>query len=326
MIARRKFLSSAAAGLTATMLPSLPASAAVKLARLIVGFPPGGSIDFVARLLADQLKPYAETVVVENRGGAGGRIALEALRSAPPDGTVMALTPGDQLSLFPHIYKNLSYDAKRDFAPVSTVCSVQFLVSIGAMVPTSVETLDSFVKWCRANPKQASYGTPGNGTRQHLLGEILARQAGVEFVHVPYNGAPPAMQDLLAGSIAANISVISTAVPHIKAGKVRALLTTAPTRSTILPEVPTAKEVGYPAIEATEAFGILLPRSSPVGVIDALNAAIRLALTSKSVAEGLAKFSFDSLPTTPAEYSGIIKADHAHWSEVVRATGFKPVE
>jgi tripartite-type tricarboxylate transporter receptor subunit TctC len=326
MIGRRKFLSSVAAGLTAATLPALPASAAVKLARLIVGFPPGGSVDFVARLLADQLKTYAETVIVENRGGAGGRIALEALRSAPADGTVMALTPGDQLSLFPHIYKSLPYDAERDFSPVSTVCSVQFLFSVGPMVPTSVETFESFVRWCRENPKKASYGTPGNGTRQHLLGEILAREAGLEFVHVPYNGAPPAMQDLLAGSIAANISVISTAVPHIKAGTVRALLTTARTRSTVLPEVPTAKEVGHPELEATEAFGILLPRSAPVGVIGALNAAIRLAMTSKSVTEGLAKFSFDSLPATPVEYSDIIKADHARWSEIVRATGFKPVE
>lgn len=326
MIARRKVLSSFAAGLTASMLPGLSASAAVKLARLIVGFPPGGSVDFVARLLAEQLKPYAETVVVENRGGAGGRIALEALRTAAPDGTVMVLTPGDQLSLFPHIYKNLPYVVDRDFAPVSTVCTVQFLICVGSMVPTSVDTLGAFVEWCRVNPKQASYGTPGSGTRQHLLGEMLARRAGFEFVHVPYNGAPPAMQDLLAGSIAANISVISTAVPHIKAGKVRALLTTASTRSMILPQVPTAKEVGHPMLEATEAFGILLPRSTPIGVIDALNAAVRRAVTSKPVAEGLAKFSFDALPTTPVEYSEIIKVDRARWSEVVRSTGFQAVE
>ena len=156
MIARRRFLSSVAGGLTAAMLPSLPTSAAVKLARLVVGFPPGGSIDFVARLLAEQLKTYAETVVVENRGGAGGRLALEALRTAPPDGTVMVMTPGDQLSLFPHIYKNLPYNAQRDFSPVSTVCTVQFLITVGPMVPTSVDTLDAFITWSRANPKMAS--------------------------------------------------------------------------------------------------------------------------------------------------------------------------
>ena len=327
MISRRSILSSVfAGGLAAAMPPRGLVSAALKQARLIVGFPPGGSVDFVARLLAEQLKGYADTVVVENRSGAGGRIALETLRTAAPDGTVMALTPGDQLSLFPHIYKSLPYDAQRDFAAVGTVCSVQFLITVGPLVPASVDTLQSFVNWCRANPKLASYGTPGNGTRQHLLGETLARQTGCEFVHVPYNGAPPAMQDLLAGSIAANISVIATAAPHIKAGKIRALLTTAPTRSAILPEVPTAREAGYPMLEATEAFGVLVPRQTPVGIVDALNGAIRSAVATKLAAEGLAKFAFDPLPSSSVEYGELIKADYARWGEVIRTTGFKPVE
>ena len=238
----------------------------------------------------------------------------------------MVMTPGDQLSLFPHIYKNLPYNAQRDFSPVSTVCTVQFLITVGPMVPTSVDTLDAFITWSRANPKMASYGTPGNGTRQHLLGETLARRAGIEFVHVPYNGAPAAMQDLLAGAIAANISVISTALPHIRAGKLRGLVTSAPTRSPTLPEVQTAREAEYPMLEATEAFGILVPGSTPVGVIDTLNAANRTALTTKSVVEGLAKFSFEPLPSTPAEYSALIKADFARWAEVIRTTGFKPID
>ena len=180
MIDRRRFIAMSALGLAGSAIPQAAWSQpAHKLARLVVGFPPGGSLDVVARLLAEQLKGYAETVIVENRPGAGGRIALGALRNSPPDGTLMVLTPGDQLSLFPHIYRSLPYDPFRDFVTVSTVCTVQFLLTVGPMVPSSVDTLQSFIAWCRANPKLASYGTAGAGTRQHFIGagSLRARPA-----------------------------------------------------------------------------------------------------------------------------------------------------
>lgn len=326
MIDRRRFIAMSALGLAAATPRAGWSQATRKLARLVVGFPPGGSLDVVARLLAEQLKGYADSVIVENRPGAGGRIALEGLRNSPPDGSLMVLTPGDQLSLFPLVYKSLAYDPFKDFVAVSTVCTVQFLLTIGPMVPTSVDTLQSFIAWCRANPKLASYGTAGAGTRQHFIGESLSRVAGFEFVHVPYKGAPPAMQDLLAGQIAANVSVISTALANIEAGKVRALLTSAPTRSAALPQVPTAREAGYAALEAVETFGLLLARSTPQVTVDALNAATRRAIAGPTAREGLAKLSFEPAGSTPEEFAALIKFDFEKWSGVVRNSGFKPID
>jgi tripartite-type tricarboxylate transporter receptor subunit TctC len=327
MIDRRRFIAMSALALAAAALPRAACSQATrKLARLVVGFPPGGSLDVVARLLTEQLKGYADSVIVENRPGAGGRIALEGLRNSPPDGSLMVLTPGDQLSLFPLVYKSLAYDPFKDFVPVSTVCTVQFLLTIGPMVPTSVDTLQSFIAWCHANPKLASYGTAGAGTRQHFIGESFSRAAGFEFVHVPYKGAPPAMQDLLAGQIAANVSVISTALPSIEAGKVRALLTSAPRRSAALPQVPTAREAGYAALEAVETFGLLLARGTPQVTVDALNAATRRAIASATAREGLTKLSFEPAGSTPEEFAALIKFDFERWSGVVRTSGFKSID
>lgn len=327
MIDRRRFIAMSSLGLTAIAFPEAAWSQALhKLVRLVVGFPPGGSLDVVARLLAEQLKGYAESVVVENRPGAGGRIALGSLKSSPADGTTILLTPGDQLSLFPHIYTSLPYDPQKDFATVSTVCTVQFLLAVGPMVPSSVDTLQSFLSWCRANPKLASFGTAGAGTRQHMIGEALSRAAGVELVHVPYKGAPPAMQDLLAGQIAANIAVISTALSQIQTGQLRGLMTSAPKRSAALPQVPTAREAGFPDLEAIEAFGLLLPGGTPPAIVEALNAATQQALVSPALREGLAKLALEPAGSTPGEYTALIMSDTEKWSGIVRASGFKPMD
>jgi tripartite-type tricarboxylate transporter receptor subunit TctC len=182
MPSRRRFiaLSSATAGLAG--LASVSASGQANIinrnARIMVGFPAGSSPDVVARLLAEHMKGYAPSVIVDNRPGAGGRLPLEALKGAERDGSVMVLTPGDQVALFPHVYAKLGYDALRDFAPVSTVCTVQFLLTIGSLVPADVKTVGDFVAWCRANPKLASYGSPGEGTRPHFMAASLARSAG----------------------------------------------------------------------------------------------------------------------------------------------------
>ena len=201
MLTRRRFVSGL--GLTAAVLPldATRAQSISRPARIVVGFPPGGGVDYVARLLVDPLKSFSPAVTVENRAGAGGRIALEATKLAPADGTMMVLTPGDQLALFPHVYKSLAYDPLRDFQPVTTVCTVPFLLTIGPMVPKEVDTPESFIAWCRANPKHSSYATAGAGTRPHFIGTALAKAAGIEFTHVPYQGAQPAIADLLGGHI-----------------------------------------------------------------------------------------------------------------------------
>ena len=330
MPSRRRFiaLSSASAGFAELVSVSAWGQANVinRNARIMVGFPAGSSPDLVARLLAEHMKGYAPSVIVDNRPGAGGRLPLEALKGAERDGSVMVLTPGDQVALFPHVYAKLGYDALRDFAPVSTVCTVQFLLTIGSLVPADVKTVGDFVAWCRANPKLASYGSPGEGTRPHFMAASLARSAGVPMTHVPYKGGPPVVQDLLAGQIAAALNVVSNVLPHVQAGRLRALATTAPKRSAVLPDVPTAREAGYPAMEGVEWFGLFLPIGTPNEVVSGLNIAVRKSLASDAIKSNFAKQSFESAGCTPAELAQLIKSDREMWAATVAASGFTPLD
>jgi tripartite-type tricarboxylate transporter receptor subunit TctC len=330
MITRRHFVTASASTGIACALPGLArqarAQVVAKNARMLVGFPAGGSIDVVARLLVDQMKGYAASMIVDNRPGAGGRIALDTLKGGDADGSMIILTPGDQITLFPHVYKKLGYSPLQDFIPVSTVCTVQFLLTVGPMVPAHVKTLADFVEWCRANPKLATYGTPGAGSRPHFLGVTLARGAGFEFVHLPYKGGAPAIQDLLGGQIPATISVISNALSHVQSGGLRALATTAPRRSSLLPEVPTVREAGYPGLEAVEWVGVFVPANTPAHIVTGLNGAIHQALKTDTFQAGLAKQSFDIAGSSPSDLVQLIKSDTQRWAEVVKASGFKPID
>jgi tripartite-type tricarboxylate transporter receptor subunit TctC len=206
MITKRRFsLGLCATGLV-SMVPgawqSAQAQAGARGARIMVGFGPGASLDVAARLLTTAMKDYASPFIVENRPGASERIALEAVKSSAADGSTLLLTGSSSMAVVPHVYKKLNYDPLQDFTPVTTVCSFPFLLTVGPMVPGQVKTLADFIAWCRANPKQATYGTVGAGSLHHFIGVALSRAAGFEFVHVPYQG-PAAVQDLLAGRIAA---------------------------------------------------------------------------------------------------------------------------
>jgi tripartite-type tricarboxylate transporter receptor subunit TctC len=330
MLTRRHFvMASAGAGMACGLMHlANPARAqtVAKPARMLVGFPPGGSIDAVARLIVEHMQGYAPSIIVDNRPGAGGRMALDALKGSEPDGSVILMTPGDQLTLFPHTYSRLGYKPLEDFAPVSTICSVQFLLTIGPVVPASVQTLADFIAWCRQNPALASYGTAGAGTRPHFLGDALARAANFEFVHLPYKGNALAIQNLLGSHVAANISTIGNALPHVRSGALRALATTAPSRSTALPDVPTFREAGYPTVEAVEWFGVLVPAQTSAVVIAALHAALRRVLATAEVEAGFAKLSLEGGTASPAEFAELIKTDTQRWAEVVKASGFTPLE
>jgi tripartite-type tricarboxylate transporter receptor subunit TctC len=327
MLSRRCFVTASMCGGLASFLGNGAQAATIAgNARLIVGFPPGGSLDVVARLLAEHMRGYAASIIVENRAGAGGRIALEGLKSAEPDGSVMVMTPGDQITLFPHVYQRLSYDPLRDFAPVAAVCTFPYVLAIGPMVPNAVTTLAQFVEWCRANPRLATFGSPGAGTRPHFLGVILARDAAFDFVHAPYRGGAAAMQDVLGGRIPAIITVAANALPQAQSGNLRILATTAPQRSGLLPAVPTVREAGYPGMEAVEWFGILLPRRTPGGIVTALHDAVQVALRSDAVRAALARQAFDVAGLTAADLLDLIKADTDRWSRIVKNSGFRPIE
>jgi tripartite-type tricarboxylate transporter receptor subunit TctC len=193
------------------------------------------------------------------------------------------------------------------------------------MVPANVTTLAEFIEWCRANPKLATYGSPGAGTRPHFLGVSLARAAGIEFVHLPYKGGTLAMQDLLGGQIPAAISTSATAYPHVQSGSLRALATTAPQGSQVLPNVPTAGEAGFPGIEAVEWFGLFVPAKTPPEIVTTLQASVRQALDTEAVKSGLAKQSFDVAAMPQSDFVARIKADTERWGSIVKASGFKPL-
>ena len=330
MLNRRRFVTTAtSAGITGYLLAFRGLACAqtiAKRARLLVGFPAGGALDVVARLLAEHMKDYASSLIVDNRPGAGGRIALEALKGSEADGSVMALTPIDQLALFPHIYTNLAYKPLEDFAAVTTVCSVQFLLTIGPRVPASVRSLDEFIGWCRQNPEQSSYGTAGAGTHPHFIGVTFARAAGFQFVHVPYKGGASGVQDVIGGHLAAFIGTTGTLLPNIQSGALRAVATTAPRRSLALPDVPTFKETGYPALESIERFGVLVPARTPADTVAALHRAIHSALKSEAFSAGLRKMSLEPEQGSPSEFARLIASDTQRWAEVVKASGFKPSE
>jgi tripartite-type tricarboxylate transporter receptor subunit TctC len=206
------------------------------------------------------------------------------------------------------------------------VCTVPFVLAVGPMVPAAVSTLAQFVDWCRTNPKLATYGTAGAGTRPHFLGVALAREAGFEFVHLPYKGGAAAVQDVLGGQIPAVIGVTSNVLPHLQSGGLRALALSAPKRSALLPNVATAREAGFPGMEAAEWFGILLPARTPAGVVSALERSVRTALQADAVKAALSRQSFDVAGLPSAELTSLIRTDSERWAGIVKASGFKPIE
>ncbi len=324
MITKRRFVSSACAGGLAAILPdSMRRASAQTVSRMLVGFGAGGAIDVIARMLVQGMKGYSSLFIVENRPGAGGRLALGALKGSLADGSVMILTPASNVAVFPHVYKALGYDAFRDFVPVTTVCAFPFLITVGPMVPADVRTLADFVKWCAANPRQATYGTAAAGSMLHFTGVTLAKAGQFEFVHLPYAG-PGGIQDLIGGRIAATIYPIGTALPHVQSGAIRALATTGPRRSPQLLDVPTVREAGYPALEANEWFGVFVPANAPAETVNRLNAAIRAVVNSDVFKTALAKLSVDPAGETPKEFAQLVKSDFDRWGPIVQASGFTP--
>jgi tripartite-type tricarboxylate transporter receptor subunit TctC len=293
--------------------------------KIVVGFPPGGSADTVARALAQQLAGLAPAVIVDNKPGAGGRIALETLRNSEADGSTIVLTPASMMVVYPHIYKKLSYDPVQDFAPIARVAAAPFVLAVGPMVPPEVTTMDAFLKWGKLNASKASYGSSGAGSIPHFTGVALGKTADFDWMHIAYKGAAPAMNDLLAGQVAANISVMSNALPQLQAGKLRALAISSPQRSALLPNVPTFAELGYKDAQAVEWFGLFAPAKTPPDIVFRLNQAVLAAMKTKGFQDAIQKGSFELAPAETSSSFGVaLRADLSHWGQVVKASGFTP--
>jgi tripartite-type tricarboxylate transporter receptor subunit TctC len=310
-------------GLAAAMVAS-PAFAQVmtKQVRVVVGFPPGGGTDIIARLLADRLRGvYSPTVIVENKPGAAARLSVEYLKNSEPDGTTMLVTPDFPLTVYPHSYKQLSYDPTKDVTPVAPITRSLLTFNVGPGVPPGVKTVADFVAWCKANPNKSSYGTTAAGSTTHFVGVMLAGVTGVPMQAVHYRGGAPALQDLLGGHIPASVNPISEAMPLAQQGSLRILAVTGSQRSKFVPDIPTMKEAGFDVV-VDSWIGVFAAARTPADQVAALSRAIETATKAPDYAEALAKFGNEPAFQSPGDFAARFKADIAKWGPIVKASGF----
>jgi tripartite-type tricarboxylate transporter receptor subunit TctC len=327
MLNRRDLLAASATSLLAAGLarPVL-AQTVKKPVHVIVGFPAGGGTDVTARVLAEALRgAYASTVLVENKPGASARIAVEYVKNAEPDGSVMLFTPDFPMTLYPHSFKSLSYDPLTDFTPVGPATNSMLSYNVGPAVPASVKSLGDYVRWCKANPDNASFGTTSAGGTPHFAGVMLSNEAKVPLNPVHYRGGAPALQDVVGGHIAASVNPTSESMPLYQAGTIRILAVTGAKRSEFLPDVPTMAEQGFNVV-IDSWLGVFLPAKVPDDVLRALSAAMREASQSAVMKDNLAKFGSTSTFQTPAQFTERIKDDLKRWGPVVKASGFVAVD
>ena len=266
---------------------------------------------------------YAKNgAVVENKPGAGGRIALDSLKSAPADGSVLAMSPFSALSLYPHIYSKLAYDPFKDFIPVGTASMIHHGLAVGPMVPSSVKTVREYLEWAKANPKDASYGSPAAGSTPHFIGALLGMNNNVELKHVPYRGSVPGVTDVVGGQIASMVTPHGDFVPNHKAGKLRILATSGKTRSPFVPEVPTFAEQGFPELTVEEWFGFYAPARTPANIVNAANAAINAAIKDKSVIDSLTVVGLIPYGGTAEDMARSQKLEFDRWGPLIKKIGF----
>ncbi len=314
-----------ALSITTSGIAALPAAAQApypaKPIRFLVGFPPGGTNDIVARLLAPKLSEFlGQPVVIENRGGANASIAAElAARSAPDGYTIMLVAPGHATN--PALIK-LNFDSVRDFAFITQAAESQnLLVLHPSFPPRSVKELVAFSK--KYPPGAINYGSSGTGTTVHLSAELFQFMTGVKWLHIPYKGGGPAVVDLLAGQHVIYFGNVPTVITHARAGKLRALAVTGPKRTPAAPDIPTVAEAGVPGYSVTTAYGVAAPAKTPRPILDRLHAELIKVLNAPDIRERLQGLGADPVGTTPEQYTAFIQEEIAKWAKVIRAAGIK---
>ena len=321
-LARRRFVCLAAAAVAATAVSHVPWAQAYPLrpVRIIVGFPPGGSSDIFARLIAQWLSErLGQQFVVENRPGAGGNIATAVVVNAQPDGhTLLLVNPGNALN--GTLYENLPFNFVRDIAPIAGIMCEPNLVEVNPSLPAS--TVPEFIAYAKANPGKVNMASGGNGSLNHVFGELFQMMAGVDMVHVPYRGAGPALTDLLSGQVHVMFASMSSSIQHVRLGKLRALAVTSAKRSPLVPYLPTVNDfvLGYDAIAC---LGIGAPKHTPTTIIDKLNAQINAALAEPMNAARIAELGGMPMQITPAEFGRFIAGETDRWARVIRAANIK---
>ncbi|MGQ2999322.1 Bug family tripartite tricarboxylate transporter substrate binding protein [Variovorax sp.] len=314
---RRLLLAAALASLACASAQANTATAwPAKPVKVIVNFPPGGAADQIARAVAQPLQEaLKQPVVIENRGGANGNLGGEAVARAPADGYTLLMSSGGMVSVNPHLYARMSFDPAKDLVPVAAAARVLvFLVAKPSLPPANVR---DFIAYAKANPGKLSYASPGSGSSPHLAGEMFKSQAGLFALHVPYRGAAPALQDLLAGQVDYAFDP-GIGLQQVRAGKLRLLAVGSPQRSPLFPDVPTLDEAGLRGFDADTVFGFYAPAGTPPEVVTQLNAQINRALALPAVKERIAALGGEAVPGTPAEFQQRAAADSQRFGALIR--------
>ncbi|MDB5928170.1 MAG: hypothetical protein JWN13_7106 [Betaproteobacteria bacterium] len=286
---------------------------------LVVPYPPGGGTDIIGRVVAQKLTDaFAQQVVVDNRGGAGGIIGTEIVARSPADGYTLLMAPTSHV-INPSIYSKLPYDTLKDFAPLTLAASATIVLATHPSVP--VKSVKELIAHAKAKPGELTFGSAGNGTVFHLAGELFKRQAGIDMVHVPFKGGGPTVASLAGGQISAAFETMLALSPHIKSGKVRGLAITSSRRSSVMPDLPTAVELGFPGIVAENWYGFYAPTGTPKPVITRLNAELVKSLRQTEVKERFQGLGTEVIGTTPEQLDGYVRKELAKWSKTAREAG-----
>jgi tripartite-type tricarboxylate transporter receptor subunit TctC len=317
-IRRRQIIGSLSAAAAAASLPAFAQATPIKI---LVGFPPGGSADTTARLMAEKMSvSMGVPVVVENRPGAGGRIAAQAVKDAAPDGNLLMLVPMAVMVVQPVIFKSIKYDTTKDFAAIGNAATFPLALAAGPATPA--KNMAELIAWLKANPTQGNYGSPATGSLPHFLGEMLGQSIGVKLQHVPYQGGAPLMTALLGSQLPIGFDTPLEFAENHRAGKLRILAVSSAQRMPQFPEVPTLRESGV-NVDASAWFGVFGPAGMPAARVEAINGATQAALRQADVVAKLTNLGLTAAPESAADMARRMAADKARWEPVIKATGFQ---
>lgn len=320
---RRQWLGTAGAATLAAAAPGLLAQSGDNVLRIVVPFAPGNTLDASVRQMAEEYRTITgRTIIVDNKPGGSGVVAATTVMRAPADDNTLLLANTSMLTINPHTFSSLPYDAEKDFVPVTNFLGASMVMAVNAK-EVAANTLAEFIAWSKANPGKARYASFTAGNSSHFAGVLLNQRAGIDMLHVPYNGTPPAVQALLAGDVHAAFVPLLAVKGHMDKGSVKLLAVTTPKRSPIVPNVPTFVELGYPDLDIFIWAALVARTGTPPELVRQLNTDITKALRTKAIQDRWAAIDFQPLPTTPEELASFVRADSKRWAEAVRISGFK---
>ncbi len=294
-----------------------------KPVRIIVSFPPGGGLDFFARVTAPKLQEnLGQQMVVENRSGAGGMIGAETVAKAAPDGYTVLFASSAEITISQHLYPKIAYDSVRDFAPVSYAAHAAMLFSVHPSIPA--KTLKEVIALARARPGQLNYASAGTGGVQHLAGELLKANARIDIVHVPYKGAGPAVIDMVGGQVSMGFTALPSSIQHARSGRLRPIAVTGSKRSEAAPDLPTFTELGFPAIDLVVWYGVLFPARTPAEIVTRMSTEVARAVQSLDVKSKLLQQGVESVGTTPEQFAQFMQTEIVRYGRIIKESGAKP--